>query len=455
MMSRFVRIDERTRRVVITAGAFYAGRFGTAVSLLVTIPMARHELGPQLFGVWMLLSTMLSFFAFADLGVGNVVLNRITAARALGNRTDAARAIAGGYVSTAAVGIVIVLTWLGWCAFSSDPSTVVGTVGAADKGQIMTALHIFVLLLALNIPASLVQKIQLGTQEGHWVGGTQLIASAGTLAAIPTVLHFGGKLPSLVLSSLGILVLANLANTLVWWLRGRSKKDPRAGHPTVGDIGNLFKAGALFLAVQLASAFAFQSDAIVITQTLGQAPYGDYAAVQRLYVFASMLISAALAGLWPAFGDALARGEVAWVRQALRRALGMTLLVMGGLCLLLALSMGMITKLWLGTSHAPSLLLTSLLSLWALIEALGMVAGSLLNGAGVLRAQAVLALSMAAISFGAKWVLVSRIGVEGAVLATIIAYCCISVPAQIVLVRRLFRDAGQKSQASAVVTRGP
>jgi O-antigen/teichoic acid export membrane protein len=276
-----------------------------------------------------------------------------------------------------------------------------------------------------------------------------------TLIAIPTVLHFGGRLPALVLSSLGILVLANLASTAIWSLRARGNSLPPASHPTAADLGKLFKAGTLFLAVQLASAFAFQSDAIVITQMLGQAPYGDYAAVQRLYVFASMLISAALAGLWPAFGDALARGEVAWVRHALRRALGMTLLVMGSLCLVLALSMGMITKLWLGTEHAPSLLLTSLLSLWALLEALGMVAASLLNGAGVLRAQAALALVMAGTSFGAKWALVGWVGVEGAVLATIIAYCCISVPAQIVLVRRLFRDAIQKSQAPAVDARGP
>lgn len=439
----------------MTAGAFYAGRFGTAVSLLITIPIARGELGPQLFGVWMLLSAMLSFFAFADLGVGNVVLNRITAARAVGDTSAATRAVAGGYLSTGAVGIGIVLAWLAWCAMASDPSVIVGLVSVEDKRQVMTALHIFVVLLALNVPASLVQKIQLGTQAGHWVGVTQLLASAGTLIAIPTALHFDGQLPSLVLCSLGILVFANLANTLAWWLHRRAKEASRPGRPTASDIASLFKAGTLFLAVQLASAFAFQSDAIVITQMLGQAEYGDYAAIQRLYVFASMLISAALAGLWPAFGDALARGEVAWVRQALKRALGMTLLVMGGLCLLLAVSMGTITKLWLGTSHAPSLLLTSLLSLWALIEALGMVAGSLLNGAGVLRAQAVLALTMAAVSFGGKWALVAWTGVEGAVLATIIAYCCISVPAQIILVRRLFRDASNKSLISVATDREP
>lgn len=448
-MSLLARIDERTRRVVLTAGAAYAGRFGMAISLLVTIPIARHSLGPDLFGAWMLLSTMLSFFAFADFGVGNVVLNRVTAARAAGDAAQTGRVIAGGYVCTTLVGLAVVIAWFTWCAVADDPTVVAGRVSPGDQPQVMAALHVFVVLLALNLPASLIQKVQLGSQQGHWIGGAQLVASLTTLVAVPTVLHLGGGLPALVLSSLGVLVFVNMASTVLWLLRDRATGAPRWNQVDRFMVGNLFKAGTLFLAIQLASAFAFQSDAIVITQLLGQSPYGDYAAVQRLFVFASMLISAALVGLWPAFGDALARGEVAWVRRALKHALGMALLVIGGLCLFLALSMGWITKAWLGTPHAPTLLLTSLFSLWAMIEALGMVVGSLLNGAGILRAQAILALAMAAASFAGKWFLVPRIGVEGAVLATIIAYCCISVPAQLILLRNLFRDAQRKAASLA------
>ncbi|MEI6760585.1 MAG: oligosaccharide flippase family protein [Betaproteobacteria bacterium] len=446
-MPLMARIDERTRRVVLTAGAVYAGRFGMAISLLITIPIARQSLGPNLFGVWMLLSTMLSFFAFADFGVGNVVLNRVTAARAAGDTTQTDRAIAGGYVCTAIAGLAILLAWFAWCALAEDPASVAGHLSASDRPQVMAALHIFVVLLALNLPASLIQKVQLGSQQGHWMGASQLAASLATLVAVPTVFSFGGGLPALVLSSLGILVFVNLASTVLWLIRDRTAGAPHWNRIDRSMVVSLFKAGTPFLAIQLASAFAFQSDAIVITQLLGQAPYGEYAAVQRLFVFASMLISAALVGLWPAFGDALARGEITWVRRALKRALGMSLLVIGCLCLFLAVSMGWITKAWLGTPQAPTLLLTSLFSLWAMIEALGMVVGSLLNGAGMLRAQAILALAMAVISFFGKWFLVSKIGVEGAVMATLFAYCSISVPAQLILLRNLFRDAQRKADS--------
>jgi len=433
----------------MTAGAAYAGRFAMAISMLVTIPIARSSLGPELFGVWMLLSTMLSFFAFADFGVGNVVLNRVTAARAAGDAALTGRVVAGGYICTSLVGLGIVIGWLAWCAVADDPTSVAGRVAPGDRPQVLAALNVLVVLLALNLPASLIQKVQLGSQQGHWVGSAQLLASLTTLVALPTVLHLGGDLAAMVLSSLGVILFVNVASTVLWLSRNRAASAPRWSQVDRAMVGALFKAGTFFLALQLASAFAFQSDAIVITQLLGQSPYGDYAAVQRLFVFASMLISAALVGLWPAFGDALARGEIAWVRRALKYALGLAFVVICGLCLLLALSMGWITKTWLGTAHAPPILLISLFSLWAMLEALGMVVGSLLNGAGVIRIQAILALVMAAASFAGKWFLVPWIGVEGAVLATIIAYCCISVPAQLVLLRNLFRDAQHKAASHA------
>ena len=59
-----------------------------------------------------------------------------------------------------------------------------------------------------------------------------------------------------------------------------------------------------------------------------------------------------------------------------------------------------------------------------------------------------MALAMASAAFGGKWLLVGWIGVEGPVLATLIAYCCIAIPGQTLLVRSLFRRAGGLSASA-------
>jgi len=61
-------------RVIAVAGATYMGRFGQGIVVLITLPMARQALSPELFGIWMVLSALLAFMGFAGLGIGNSVL---------------------------------------------------------------------------------------------------------------------------------------------------------------------------------------------------------------------------------------------------------------------------------------------------------------------------------------------------------------------------------------------
>jgi len=88
----------------------------------------------------------------------------------------------------------------------------------------------------------------------------------------------------------------------------------------------------------------------------------------------------------------------------------------------------------------PPLALTAVLALWTVIDAGGNIAGAFLNGAGVIRAQLLIAVTMALCSFCGKWWLVGKLGAWGSVLATILAYCLISVPGLILLLRRVFKQ---------------
>jgi len=436
-ITRFA-LDDRSFRLLLTAGASYLGRFGAGVAVLVTIPMARAALAPELFGVWMMLSSLLGFFAFADLGVGNGVLNRVTLAKAHGDRELLRRVIAAGYFTTIMVGAILLVAWFAWLKASGDPTVLAGHLQDDLKPQVAAALTTFVVLLALNISLSLIQKIELGAQDGHWVGFAQFAGSIGTVIAVPSVLHFGGGLTALVLSTLGMQVLVNLGNTLVWIARVPLLRGASPARMVERDmVASLLRSGSMFFILQLAAAFAFQSDSIVITQTLGQRAYGDFAVIQKLFLFVSMILNAALMGLWPAFGDAMARGDMAWARRALFRGLALA-----GTFALLAVavmiaSMGWITSHWLKSKAPVDLTLLVALGAWTVTDAMASVGGAFMNGANVLRAQVLFALTMAGLSFAGKLWMTPHLGAPGAVLATLVAYGLISVPGQIFIFRRM------------------
>lgn len=433
-------IDSRMLRVVATAGATYLGRFGSGIVVLITLPMARQALPAELFGVWMMLTALLGFLAFADLGVGNGVLNRTTQAQATGDRDELRRTLTSGYACTFSVGITLMLSWLTWAHFADEPTAVAGAISQAHRADALAALTVFVSVLAINIPASLILRVQLGMQQGYWNGIAQFCGSILTLGAVLLTLHHQGGVAMLVLATLGIQAGVNIINTLIWlWrqqLLGRALWRDAWDWATARG---LLKSGSMFFLLQLAAAFAFQSDAIVITQTLGQKEYGDFAVVQKLFLFVSMLLGAAMVGLWPAFGDAVARKDMDWAFKALRRGVAIAAGISIVSVAVLTAAMPWIMKNWMYASLNPAWTLLGALAVWTVIDAVASVLAAFMNGANILRAQLVFAVGMALTAFAAKWVLTPILGATGAVLATILAYCLISVPGQVYIFKRAFQ----------------
>jgi O-antigen/teichoic acid export membrane protein len=48
-----------------------------AICMLVQVPLALHYLGAEAFGFWMTITGIMMFMAFADLGLGNGLQNRV------------------------------------------------------------------------------------------------------------------------------------------------------------------------------------------------------------------------------------------------------------------------------------------------------------------------------------------------------------------------------------------
>ncbi len=434
--SAVVRAHPRTVSLVLAAAAAYLGRLGSAAVLLVTVPMVRASIDAERFGVWMMLSGLLAFLSFADFGLGNGLLNRVTAAQAAGRRDEVARAMRAGLGWTAVAALLPPLFWAAWCLAIDDPTAAVGTVSAGVREEVRAALQVFVVLVALAVPASLLQRAQLGLQQGYWVGAVAFVQAGITLAAVPIVLHAGGGLVALLFATLGVQVATNAAASLAWLVRGRWLAAMAAVRSDRALRRGLGRDAALFFALQLTAAFAFQSDAIVVSQVLGPVAYGEFAVVQRVFALMPAILSTAMLGLWPAFGDALARGDLQWVRRALARGLASV----AGVALLgatvVSLSLDTLLRLWLERPPEVSARLVASLAAWTVVEAAGGVTASLMNAAGAIREQLWVAFAMAGAAFAGKWWATDAFGASGAVLATLCAYCLISVPGQFLIIRR-------------------
>jgi O-antigen/teichoic acid export membrane protein len=206
----------------------------------------------------------------------------------------------------------------------------------------------------------------------------------------------------------------------------------------------------MFFVLQCAVAVSYASDNIVITQILGAAAVAAYAVPQKLFSFIGMVVAMAITPLWPAYGEALARGDVSWVRRTFRGSIYLTLAISVPLCTVLALAGPWILKVFFGKAlHAPLSLLV-VLGIWGVVAAVSSPVAMLLNGASVLKVQAIIAVISSVSNLALSILLTRRFGVIGVCAGSIITQVLITLPACFVLIRNMFRNLEKAKRDSAL-----
>lgn len=414
------RSRERYRRALLGTGAAVGARgIGVAVSLF-TVPLTLGYLGVERFGMWMTISSLIAFLAFTDLGVGNGLLTAIANASGRGDRPAEARYSASAAWMLTAVAAVLVAAVLGLSQVVSwaDVFNVSDSVARSEAGPAMIA---FGVCFAVSLPLSVVTQIRYGHQEAYVNSAFVAVGSVLGLGLVLIAINLEIGLPYLVLALMGAPLLASIANALLLgfqrpWLAPRL----RAVHGATAFA--LLRSGSQFLVLQLAVATAFYSDSLIAARVIGPQAVAEYAVATKLFLVPTVLVTAAVGPLWPAYGEAFARGDVPWLRRTLRRSITIVLAITIPLSAILALLADPVLDIWIGGAVSPPFLLVAGIAIWTVFSAVGTSMAMLLNGLHILRFQIVTAVVMAVLNVSLSIFLASRIGVAGVILGTVIAY---------------------------------
>jgi O-antigen/teichoic acid export membrane protein len=185
--------------------------------------------------------------------------------------------------------------------------------------------------------------------------------------------------------------------------------------------------------LSILTSVALNLDTILAARTLGLAAAANYSIVARLFSALSLLITLVGMPLWPANGEALARGDVAWVQKNSRRMLYLSGCITAVPGLLLALLANHILRAWVRSAEvkaASASLLVALL-LWSILVALSAPLFMVQNSIGLLGPQFLGWGLYLVLSVIIKTVLVPYLGVTGLPVGACIAYVAAVLPAAI------------------------
>jgi hypothetical protein len=160
------RSKERLRRVALTAlvSAFAQGI--SMLTLLISIPLTLNYLGAERYGLWITISSLIAVLGFADLGMGNGLLNAVAEANGRNDQKAAESYVSSAFYILTGIALFLGVIWLmvyphvSW----SWLFNVITPKAMAEAGP---ATSIFIWCMLINLPIGLIQKIYDGYQEGY------------------------------------------------------------------------------------------------------------------------------------------------------------------------------------------------------------------------------------------------------------------------------------------------
>lgn len=433
------RSSERHRRIFWTT---VGSALATAVSIItsiITVSISLSYLGVERFGMWLLLISFKAMLVFADLGIGNGLLNLVSTAYGRDDRDNvkiqisSALAILGLISCIISIVFIVIYPMVHWDAVFNV------TTEQASK-EAGPTIAIFMFCSILNIPISIVSRIFDGYQEAYINSLWSVIGNITSLLFLFLFINLNTGLPFIVLALVGAPLLAQIFNGLFLFLHQKTWLKPKISFFSIKSTITILRLGSLFFILQLATSIGYESDTLLITQFIGVEAVADYAIPKRLFSMATIILGFVLSPLWPAYSEAISRKDSDWVKYIFFRSLRLSIFFGIVSAILLVSFSRLIIKMWVGEVIFPTWLLLIGLASWLILYSTLAPCAMLLNGASIVKFQVIIAIMMTTVNILCSILLVQKIGVPGPIFGTVISQIvCVLLPTIIFLKHYLKR----------------
>ncbi|MEY2480088.1 MAG: hypothetical protein QOI04_1015 [Verrucomicrobiota bacterium] len=420
--SRVSPQDQRARRARSVVQGTASGLLGRGLGFLtsiISIPLTVRYLGSERYGVWITISSALTFLSFTDFGLANSMTNALGRAYGEEDRHAARRCVSSAFFVLCAIAIVVLIA--GGSSVAHIANFLFPRARPVVRSEIIDALTVAMSIFALNFPLLTVNRILAAHQESAIANLWAMAGSVANLAAILVVIWFRGGLWWLVLGCSGLGLIINAASAI--WLFEFHKPWLRPSLWAVDRkiVRELFSAGWRFFVIGTAWMINSQTDNLVIAHYLGARQVTPYSVTFRLFAIATMLQTLAYPSLWPAYTNAFAQRDFAWIRRTFRSSLMVSFLATLAILIVLVVFGRSIIRLWAGANAVPPFPVIVWMAIWNLMLSTLYVASCLLSATGHLRGMTIYGSTSAVLNLVLSIVLVRFYGMSGVIAGTVIS----------------------------------
>ena len=384
---------------------------GSVIISLMLIPLTIKYVNPAQYGIWLTLSSLITWAALFDMGLGNGLKNKLTEFIAKDKIT-----LARSYVSSAyaILSIISVLLFVVFWAINGhlDWNNILNTGSAKDHDLDGIVLLIFG-FFCIQFVLQLINTVLTANQEPAKTGIINFVAQFFTFIAILILARYTtGSLKLLVWAFAGIPLLVLLAGS-VWFYNYNYKMiAPAFKLIKLSSAKKLLATGSTFFIIQIAALVMYETDNIVITRMLGPKEVTTFNIAYKLFSVILMFFVIVITPFWSAFTEAYTKKDFAWIKNAIANANKMWFALSFCAVLLLLIS-PWIYNAWLGKTISVPFSLSIAMCVYCMAFIWQAIHVQLINATGKIRLQLYIGILAMLFNIPLSIFLVRRIGLAG------------------------------------------
>jgi len=386
---------------------------------LLLVPITINYLNSTNYGIWVTLTSLIAWFGFFDIGLGNGLRNRFAEAIAKNDHE-----LAKTYVSTTYAIIVIIISIvliLFYCINNFlDWSVILNTGTDPDLRRELSLLAIIVFTsFGFNFVLKLISVILNADQRPAQASLFDLIGK--TLALMLIYILTRVSEGSLLLFGFVYCCVspAVLAISTIWFFNGKYRPySPSLKWIDFSKAGDLLNLGIRFFLIQIAAVILFQTNNIIISQIFGPAMVTPYNVAFKYFSVIMMGFMIIIGPFWSAFTEAWTIKDIDWVSRIMNKLMKFWILVLAGGIAMLLLSR-IAFRIWIGNDFSVPKSISILTLAWILLNAWNGIFSQFLNGIGKIKLQLYLGMTAALINIPLAVFLGKFLGIAGVLLANV------------------------------------
>ncbi|MBL7768573.1 MAG: oligosaccharide flippase family protein [Flavipsychrobacter sp.] len=442
-ISRLIRnLNIRELAALKTTFISITNKVVSLLAIILYVRLTVPYLGNELFGVWMSLTSILTFLSIvSDLGLSVSMVNYVAISKTgKGNYTTqeiTSSAFFFLFVMSITIGLIY---WIFQQPIHENLTN--GILSSQTLDEAYKGIEMLILLFLIGLPFISVEKTLEGLQLQYISISWVMVGNILSILATYWVAYFKLGLPYLVFSTIGTQTLIRI----VCWITvfgGRFQiYRPSMDQLNFAATKKLIQAGFILFLLNLFNVIANFIDTIIITRKIGVMYVAQYAMFQKITNL-SLFFWFYTSSFWPSFSEAHAINEKSWIQNKFHFLLKLNILLGTLFGVFLILFGKKIFLYWSGGNiESPSIIMIFSFSVYTLLYGVISCISLVFNSGYLIRNYIISFCVASAVSFVLKYLLLNPDTLDYYMLIPVLPYLIIFIIPCYRIIRKYVETGG-------------